>query len=78
MQRNALLGLFLVQFLVSVLFSESVNQVTIVVLSTVYVVAAAVLLARKGRRTAQLVRHATVTSFDVIPEEPGQESRAST
>jgi cation:H+ antiporter len=73
----SLLGLFLVQFLVSVLFSESVNQVTIVALSTVYVVAAVLILARKWRRTVQLVKDATVTSFAVIPEEPGQQ-RAST
>ena len=71
----ALLGLFMVQFLVSVLFSEEVNQMVILALSGVYAAAAVGLLARNRRRALQLVKDATVTSFDVIPEEPQPQRR---
>ena len=74
----SLLGLFLVQFFVSVLSSEEVNQMVILVLSGVYAVAAVVLIARSRGRAMQLLRDATVTSFDVIPEEPQPHGRART
>ena len=73
----ALLGLFLVQFFVSVLFSEEVNQMVILVLSGVYAAAAVGLVARSRRRALRLLRDATVTSFDVIPEEPEPDDRAA-
>jgi hypothetical protein len=57
----ALLGLFLVQFFVSVLFSEEVNQMTILVLSGVYAVSAVVLVVRRGRRTVELVKESVTT-----------------
>ncbi|WP_432476144.1 sodium:proton exchanger [Nocardioides sp. GXQ0305] len=69
----ALLGLFLSQFLVSVLFSEQVNQIVIVVLSAVYVVAAVAILMRHRGRALRLVRDATVSSLEALPEEPQED-----
>jgi cation:H+ antiporter len=74
----ALLGLFLAQFLVSILFSEEVNQHAILVLSAVYVAAAVVVLGRHARRARQLVRDAVTTSFDDLPEEPSPEDQRAT
>ena len=72
---SALLGLFLVQFFVSVMFSERVNQVVILVLSGVYAVAAAVIIARHHRRAVRLVKDALVTPFDALPEDPQPEQQ---
>ena len=72
---SALLGLFLVQFFVSVMFSERVNQVVILVLSGVYAVAAAVIIARHRRRAVRLVKDALVTPFDALPEDPQPEQQ---
>lgn len=67
---SALLGLFLVQFLVSVLGSAEANRWTIIVLSVVYAGAAVLRLVRHRSRTARLVKDATVTPFDRLSEEP--------
>jgi cation:H+ antiporter len=72
---TALLSLFMVQFLVSVLFSERVNQIVILILSAVYSVAALVIIARDRTRAVRLLKDATVTSFDVLPEEPEPEGQ---
>jgi cation:H+ antiporter len=66
----ALLGLFLTQFVVSVQFSQSVNQVTILVLSGVYAAAAVALTVRQRGRALRLMKDATVTSFDALPSTP--------
>ncbi len=73
----ALLGLFSIQFFVSVLFSEEVNQVVILVLSGVYALAAVVILVRSRGLAVRLVKNATVTSFDVIPDEPQPDRSAA-
>ena len=67
---SALLGLFLVQFFVSVLLSSEANEMTIIALSIVYGAAAVAGFVRHARRTARVVRDATVTSFDRLPDEP--------
>lgn len=68
----ALLSLFLVQFLVSVLGSTQVNRITIIVLSIVYGVLALVQFARHHRTTARVVKDGTVTPFERLPEEPSE------
>jgi cation:H+ antiporter len=69
----ALASLFLVQFLVSVLFSETVNQVVILVLSGVYGLAAVTLLVIHRQRLVRLARDSVITSFDALPKEPQPE-----
>jgi cation:H+ antiporter len=66
----ALLGLFLVQFLVSVFASSQANRITIVVLSAVYLVAALVRLVHRRRDLAEVVRDGTVAPLDELPTEP--------
>lgn len=72
----ALLALFLTQFGVSVLATERANQITIVVLSVVYVGAATVMMSRRRHRLARLVRESTVTPFDELAVEPEPERSA--
>ncbi len=67
---GALLALFAIQFLVSVLGTDEQNRLTIVGLSIVYGVLAAVRFARRVRQTATVVRDGTVTSFRRLDDEP--------
>lgn len=66
----ALISLFSVQFLVSVLMSEQANQTTIIVLSIVYAVLALAQFGWHFRKTARLAKDGTVTPFSRLSEEP--------
>ncbi|MCV2491911.1 hypothetical protein OF117_21415 [Geodermatophilus sp. YIM 151500] len=62
----ALLTLFLVQFLSSILLPGAVDRAIILVLSGVYGLLAVALFVRGRGRTFRLVKEGTVTSFDVL------------
>jgi cation:H+ antiporter len=66
----ALLGLFLVQFLVSVFGSPQANRITIMVLTAVYLVAAVARLVHRRRELVEVVRDGTVSPLDELPTEP--------
>jgi cation:H+ antiporter len=66
----ALLTLFLVQFLVSVTAGAQANRITIIVLSVLYVVLAAVRLVRRRRDLLDVLRDGTVAPLDQLPTEP--------
>ena len=59
-----LFSLFMVQFVVSIVATDYVNRVTIVVLSIVYALLAIGQFARKYRQTARIAKDGTVTPFE--------------
>jgi cation:H+ antiporter len=65
-----LLGLFSVQFVVSVFGSSEQNRWTIITLSIVYVVLAVVRFARMHRQTWRVLRDGTLTDYAELPDEP--------
>jgi len=67
---GALLGLFLVQFLVSVFASSQANRITIIVLSAVYLLFAVVRLVHRRRDLVDVLRDGTVAPLDKLPTEP--------
>jgi cation:H+ antiporter len=74
----ALLTLFSIQFLSSILLPGTVDRVIILALSAVYGLLAVLLFIRGGRRTWQLVKDGTVTGFDALlrrDEEQAETSR---
>jgi cation:H+ antiporter len=72
----ALLSLFMVQFLVSVVASPEVNRITIIVMSVVYAVLAVGQLARRQRRARKLVADGLVTPFSKLGEEQDEVAAA--
>lgn len=66
----ALLGLFLVQFLVSVLGTADQNRWTIIGLSVLYGVISLAIFAKNRGRLVQLVKDGTVTPFEELEREP--------
>ncbi len=68
-----LLGLFSVQFLVSVMASERTNQITIVVLSIVYAVLAAIELVRRRHRVLDVVKDGLTRPPATLAEEPDKD-----
>jgi cation:H+ antiporter len=73
----ALLTLFSIQFLSSILLPGTADRVIILVLSAVYGLFAVVLFIRDGRRTWQLVKDGTVTGFDALLRRDDQQARTS-
>ena len=71
----ALLGLFLVQFLVSVFASSQANRITIIVLSAVYLLVAVVRLVHRRRDLLDVLRDGTVAPLDKLPTEPVADTR---
>ncbi len=69
----ALLSLFSVQFLVSVLLSPQANRITIIALSVVYVGLAIWRFVRHRHKTADLVRNGAVTPLDQLADEPARD-----
>jgi cation:H+ antiporter len=66
-----LLSLFMAQFVVSVVAPGDVNRWTIIGLSVLYGVLAAVRFVRHRHTTWQLVKDGTTTPFDRLDSEPG-------
>lgn len=66
----ALLVLFLVQFFVSILFGQHINQITIIALSVLYGVLAIALFGWHYRKTWQVIKDGTVTPFDQLSDNP--------
>ena len=66
----ALVTLFSVQFLVSVLWSAEANRITIIVLSCVYVLLAVGRLVQRRDQVVRLVREGTRTPLSEVSEEP--------
>ena len=71
----ALLGLFSVQFVTSILFSPAANRLVIVVLAGVYGLLSAVLLAQRFRAAVGLVRDGTSTPLDRLAEREERRAR---
>jgi cation:H+ antiporter len=67
---TALLSLFLVQFVISVVGSPQANRITIIVLSIVYGALAAILLVRSRGQLVGLARAGTVTPFAELSDDP--------
>lgn len=66
----ALLGLFLVQFFVSIFFDQHINRVTIIVLSTVYIVLAVALFGWHYKKTWRVIKDGTITPFEQLSHDP--------
>jgi len=66
----ALLGLFMVQFLVSVFAGDQANRITIIALSGLYVVLAVSRLVKRRRDLLDVLRDGTVAPLDELPTEP--------
>ncbi len=66
----ALLSLFSVQFMVSIMASPAVNQMVIIVLSAVYIALAIGQLIRRRRQTVQVIRDGLVTPFSALGRVP--------
>ncbi|QIK65179.1 sodium:proton exchanger [Nocardioides sp. HDW12B] len=65
-----LIGLFSVQFFVSIFGSSDMNRWTIIGLSVVYIVLALVRFARLHEQTRQVIKDGTVTDYAKLDDEP--------
>jgi cation:H+ antiporter len=66
----ALLSLFLVQFLVSVMAGQHTNRFTIIALSILYGILAVWQIARHFRKVVRVTKEGTVTPFSKLADEP--------
>ncbi|MDN5863549.1 MAG: hypothetical protein L0H19_08885, partial [Salinisphaera sp.] len=66
----ALLVLFLVQFFVSILFNQHINQMTIIVLSIIYGVLAVAQFGWHYQKTWRVIKDGTVTPFEQLSDDP--------
>ena len=65
-----LIGLFSVQFFVSIFGTSDMNRWTIIALSVVYIVLALVRFARLHEQTRQVIKDGTVTDYAKLDDEP--------